>query len=941
MLDSTKTSDAREAPRRRCGLRRAGPVLEAEPELGLEIARSGPSPTITAVNARGGGERADERQRSPWALQAADGEHRGVARGVAGTGSRQRRRSESRRSLGTANACQPRGELGLGDADRHRRQRRQRPLGPPVQRGSQAGVSENAQPWTVKKRIGTRVASGETAEHAGLRAARVQESGRSRRRRATSSTRPRRSRPGLSGRRTCSRATKRAPARAASRSGPAPYAATTTSNRSTSAGSSEATYDWAPPTSASVTTIRIRGRRRTVRLVRATLRRPRSSSGSSRSPSSSPGRATKAVTPRPPGIRAPSSSSCSLRWCRRRASGACPRPAVRATALFAAFTLWCFLSIAWADSKGDAWDGANRTLLFFTVYTLFACLRWRPREAALLLAVFAVATAALGSWVFLAAAGDGGESGFLGGRLAEPVGYANANAGLFLFAFWPAAVFASKRETPWPARGLLLATTGALLQLFGLLAQSRGSLPAFALALVLYAVLVPDRARSLLTLLLVASATVLSLPRLLEVYRADPGVDLQQALAAARTAFVFSAVLLAAAGVAVALLDRRWRRRQLRTGTPRLARLVVGAVVVVALGVAVTSVAREAGGGALAARGDGASGRPTSRLSDGLATGRYDLWRVAALELAHAPLTGVGADNFAVDYARERHTREEPLYPHSIELRLLSQTGLVGTGLFAGFLAFAVAAALRSRRIDAGCAAVAAAGLVSFSYWFAHGSIDWLWEIPALAAPAVAWLGLAGGTSRPDTTRPSPARRPRAGRPRARGRRSRRSVGLVRAARPRGAGRRNSHPRLAGRSRRRARPARAGPPAQRAERGARRRRRSPRASPRRSQAGERGLPPGARPRFRRLVSAAGARGARSRGGTTDRCAAAPRAGAKPESARAEHPRPHGLRPPGRPGSRRAGRAHRPAGHGVAARSPAGRLPAGARPLCRLRRKGGP
>ncbi len=438
--------------------------------------------------------------------------------------------------------------------------------------------------------------------------------------------------------------------------------------------------------------------------------------------------------------------------------GSVPRPAVRATALFAAFTLWCFLSIAWADSKGDAWDGANRTLLFFTVYTLFACLRWRPREAALLLAAFAVATAALGSWVFLAAAGDGGESGFLGGRLAEPVGYANANAGLFLFAFWPAAVLASRRETPWPARGLLLATTGALLQL-GLLAQSRGSLPAFALALVLYAVLVPDRARSLLTLLLVGSATVLSLPRLLDVYRADPGVDLQQALAAARTAFVLSAVLLAAAGVAVALLDRR--RRQLRTGAPRLARLVVGAVVVVALGVAVTSVAREAGGGALAARGDGASGRPTSRLSDGLATGRYDLWRVAALELAHAPLTGVGADNFAVDYARERHTREEPLYPHSIELRLISQTGLVGTGLFAGFLAFAVAAALRSRRIDAGCAAVAAAGLVSFSYWFAHGSIDWLWEIPALAAPAVAWLGLAGGLARPDTTHPAPARRPR------------------------------------------------------------------------------------------------------------------------------------------------------------------------------------
>jgi tetratricopeptide (TPR) repeat protein len=435
-----------------------------------------------------------------------------------------------------------------------------------------------------------------------------------------------------------------------------------------------------------------------------------------------------------------------------------PRPVVWATGLFACFTLWSFLSIAWADAKGDAWDGANRTLLFFTVYTLFAFVRWRPGEAAVLYGVFAGATAALGSWVFLAAAGNGGESGFLGGRLADPTGYANANAALFLAAFWPAAVLASRRETPWPARGLLLATAGLLLQL-GLLAQSRGSLPAFALALVLYIALVPDRARSLLTLLTVGATTVLSLGRLLEVYRADPGKDLQQALAAARTAFILTAVSLAAVGVAIGLLDRR--RRQLRTGAPRLGRVVVGFGVVVGLAVAVTIVSRDAGVGALAARDEGASSRPISRLSDGFASGRYDLWRVAAHEFAHEPIQGVGADNFAVDYARERHTREEPLYPHSIELRLLAQTGLVGTGLFVGFLAFAVAAALRCRRMDPTRAAVAAAGLVSFSYWFAHGSIDWFWEIPALAAPALAMLGLAGGLSPANAMGASRARRPR------------------------------------------------------------------------------------------------------------------------------------------------------------------------------------
>ena len=433
----------------------------------------------------------------------------------------------------------------------------------------------------------------------------------------------------------------------------------------------------------------------------------------------------------------------------RMRAGSLPRPLFWAVMLFGAFTIWSFLSISWADARGEAWDGANRTLLFFTVYTLFAVVPWRPRDAAVLLGTLASGTAAVGSWVFLAEP----ESGLLDGRFTDPAGYANANAALFLATFWPAVVLASRRETPWPARGLFLAVAGLLLEL-GLLAQSRGSLPAFALALALYVALVPARARSLLMLLPVGAATMLSLGRLLEVYRADPGEDLEHALAAAQTALVLTAVSLAAIGVAIGLLERR--RSRVRAGNRQLGRLVAGAVGVGVLAVAVV-VARDAGGGPLNGRGERASG-PTSRLSDGLASGRYDLWRVASIEFVRQPIQGVGVDNFAVDYARERRGREEPLFPHSIELRLLAQTGLVGSGLFVGFLAFAVTAALRSRRLDTTRAALAAAGLASFSYWFIHGSVDWFWEIPALAAPALAVLGLAGGLSPPGPMRAGRAR---------------------------------------------------------------------------------------------------------------------------------------------------------------------------------------
>ena len=69
-----------------------------------------------------------------------------------------------------------------------------------------------------------------------------------------------------------------------------------------------------------------------------------------------------------------------------------------ALAALAAFTVWSFLSITWADARGDAWDGANRTLLYLLVFALFAALPWTAAEASILLGAFALATAVAGAW---------------------------------------------------------------------------------------------------------------------------------------------------------------------------------------------------------------------------------------------------------------------------------------------------------------------------------------------------------------------------------------------------------------------------------------------------------------------------------------------------------------------------------------------------------------
>ena len=133
-----------------------------------------------------------------------------------------------------------------------------------------------------------------------------------------------------------------------------------------------------------------------------------------------------------------------------------------------------------------------------------------------------------------------------------------------------------------------------------------------------------------------------------------------------------------------------------------------------------------------------------SNFASGLGSNRWDFWSVGMERFADQPLHGVGADNFATDYLRDRRSPEEPKYPHSLEVGVLMQLGVVGAALLAGALLAAGAAALFApRRRDRETRALAAGALVVCVYWLVHGSVDWFWEIPGLGAPAIAFLGLA------------------------------------------------------------------------------------------------------------------------------------------------------------------------------------------------------
>ncbi|MEI7761121.1 MAG: O-antigen ligase family protein [Thermoleophilia bacterium] len=439
---------------------------------------------------------------------------------------------------------------------------------------------------------------------------------------------------------------------------------------------------------------------------------------------------------------------------------------------FAAFTAWCFASIAWADVQADAWAGANRTLAYFAIYTLLALRPWRTRPAAALLGFYSIGIAAVGLWAFLHLdAGADPRTAFIAGRLIEPISYANANCALFVSAAVPALFLSSRREMPFVLRGVLLASAGVLIEL-ALLCQSRMSLLATPVVLAAYFAFTPGRLRSALSLAILAVAVAASRAELLDVFTTVYGTDpsaapaserLAAAIDASQRVVLLSAIGLAMAGIAWGLIDERFR-------VPRSAVRVVGLVVVILMlgaTVAGSAVFAQRYGNPVDRVGiwwdrfksnEYVSDADTSHLMSGFGgAGRYAIWTVSYDIFKRHPLVGTGIDTFGVDWARERPNTQDNIYPHSVELRTLQQTGLIGSLLLCIFIAGALVGALRRIRARPPVArGIAISSLLVFGYWCVHGSVDWLWEVPALSAAAFCFLGLGVALSDPDTVEEPP-----------------------------------------------------------------------------------------------------------------------------------------------------------------------------------------
>jgi hypothetical protein len=407
--------------------------------------------------------------------------------------------------------------------------------------------------------------------------------------------------------------------------------------------------------------------------------------------------------------------------------------------LLGLYVLWSYCSLAWAASPGDALDGANRTLIYWCAFVLAFLLPISERTRTILVATWAAAITAVGVVALVEAATAGERMGhFVLARLARPISYSDACAALFLMAAAALLVFAASRSRPMVVRAAAGGAAAVLADL-ALLCQSRGSLFALPVAVLLIAAISRSFLRHIAHAALVAAAVAPAIPTLLAVYPAVRNArGWHEAVVHAALWTGASGAIAVAATASAAAVDRRM---QLSPRATRRANAAAIAAVLASVAIGAAVIAPR-----LPERWHQFTHEPPqtrSHFEAGLNTSRYDVWRVAIDQFRAHPLTGVGADNFLIGYLRHRHTHQTSRYPSSTELRLFSETGLIGALLFLGFLAVAGRRAVAAARKTAAPAALAAVAVVV--YWLVHSSIDWFWEIPALTAPALALLGLAAG----------------------------------------------------------------------------------------------------------------------------------------------------------------------------------------------------
>jgi transposase-like protein len=142
---------------------------------------------------------------------------------------------------------------------------------------------------------------------------------------------------------------------------------------------------------------------------------------------------------------------------------------------------------------------------------------------------------------------------------------------------------------------------------------------------------------------------------------------------------------------------------------------------------------------------------PAARLTN-LGGERYEVWRAAFNAFEREPLKGIGAGSYEFWSARTEPDAGYQRDGHSLYLEVLGELGVPGLLLLLVALGGLGIGSVRSVRTDSppGDAGARAALVAGFGVFAFHAGVDWLWELTAVSAMALAALAIAsaGGKER-------------------------------------------------------------------------------------------------------------------------------------------------------------------------------------------------
>jgi hypothetical protein len=426
----------------------------------------------------------------------------------------------------------------------------------------------------------------------------------------------------------------------------------------------------------------------------------------------------------------------------------------------ALLALLTFASLARAPSAEKAFEEVNRVTLLLGIVLLVALLASRATVGAwadgLAAAVAVVAVASLLTRLFPGLAEDHELAALLPSvatRLNFPLGYWNG-LGFFLALGVPLLVRLGLMARWAAIRGAAV----AVLPIVGgavYLTSSRGAVAAALAAVAVFLVLTNNRweAGAVLALggLGVAAAVAVLAPRHALV---DGPLDSARAIDEGHDATLLLVAVVLAVGLAAPFVPAIVSRIRSRRAGWVIAAVAAALLLAVVVGSDPVEHFREFKRPPTSSEAFGVSGH----LLSANGSGRWQFWEASVDEWRADPVVGGGAGTYEAWWAEHGSLATFIRDAHSLYVESLGELGPLGLLLTLGICFGGVALAARRAVQLGGTERLTAAALAGVATAFAVAAgIDWMWELTAVSAFALAAVALASRLGRDRDDEPSAA----------------------------------------------------------------------------------------------------------------------------------------------------------------------------------------